>query len=488
MSGIEYNAPAGAGVGGSATATYTNVKDFGATGDGTTDDTNAVKDAVTALPTDGGVLYFPPGTYIVAPETGAGATIKPQKPITILGAGPGISIVKTKGGVVTDDGVDWRLTRLVGKTTVRDISFYAPDTLVTDGDLTAILVDDAAGTEVSLFNVETKRFNFHIRNTSGYTNTPKINVVNCKLDGGSIGLQGGSDQVIRSFGINAPDATKLFVTGTVFDSLGSNEPVDGANHHHCIYVSNDTPFIITNNRFLNHIDGRHIQFNGAMSVPSTQYNIIKGNYFGPYQVTGNNCVQTAYTGITLIEGNVFQTGDTTTAPTSDLVIDGPVRILDNLFIGDGPALGGFHVSTVADADNDVIEIRGNTFKGDRAQAVRISSSTNMLTVTDNYFTNNMLAHVRLEGTATDAVFSQNRFKATAGDQCIRVASGTHARLRANDNEFNGGACGIQIDAGVTVSLFYTRDNEFVGQTTAAITKTGTVTTESAKGNIGYADV
>lgn len=473
---------------GAGSADFTNVKDYGAVGDGSTNDSAAVDSAVAALPAAGGILYFPPGTYIVDPDAGGGASLDPERPILLLGAGPGISIVKAASGVDPGDGTDYRLARIRGRTTVRDISFHGPDTMPVTSDITGFLIEDQPGTEVLFDNVETKRLNFHIRNTAGYVNTPRVTVINSRLDGDSIGLQGGADEVIASFGINCPDATQLTVDNCVFDGLGSDEPVEGANHHHCIYVGNETPFVITNNKFLNHIDGRHIQFNGAMSVPTENYNIIAHNYFGPYQVGGNNCVQTAYTGVTLIHGNDFNTGNTTAAPTSDLVIDGPVKIIDNIFRGDGPALGGYHISTVSDALNDRIEIRGNTFKGDRAQAVRISSTGNQLVVGDNYFTNNMLAHVRLEGDTTDATFSNNIFKATSGDQCIRVASGTHPRLRVNDNEFNGGAAGIQLDAGTTVTLFYTRDNEFTGQSTAAITKSGTVTTESAKGNIGYADV
>src|SRR5207247_11386284 len=42
-----------------------NVKDFGATGNGTTDDRLAIVAAVAALPTTGGAMPFPPGTYLV---------------------------------------------------------------------------------------------------------------------------------------------------------------------------------------------------------------------------------------------------------------------------------------------------------------------------------------------------------------------------------------------------------------------------------------
>lgn len=46
------------------TAPFYNVADYGATGDGTTDDTSAIEDAIAAADaTNGGTIYFPPGTY-----------------------------------------------------------------------------------------------------------------------------------------------------------------------------------------------------------------------------------------------------------------------------------------------------------------------------------------------------------------------------------------------------------------------------------------
>ena len=42
-----------------------SVQDFGAKGDGTTDDTSAILAAIAAMPANGAGLNFPPGTYIV---------------------------------------------------------------------------------------------------------------------------------------------------------------------------------------------------------------------------------------------------------------------------------------------------------------------------------------------------------------------------------------------------------------------------------------
>ncbi len=43
-----------------------NVKDYGATGNGTTNDTTAILNAIVDIPTNAGVLYFPRGVYIVS--------------------------------------------------------------------------------------------------------------------------------------------------------------------------------------------------------------------------------------------------------------------------------------------------------------------------------------------------------------------------------------------------------------------------------------
>lgn len=60
LSSAKFNADAKAWI----RAGVVNVKDYGAVGDGVTDDSTAILAAIAALPSSYGVLYFPPGLYI----------------------------------------------------------------------------------------------------------------------------------------------------------------------------------------------------------------------------------------------------------------------------------------------------------------------------------------------------------------------------------------------------------------------------------------
>lgn len=85
-----------------------NVKDFGAIGDGITDDTQAFLDAIAAVPEMGGVVFVPPGTYIISQTlilgNGTNTTVSDYNNIALIGSGgtlwAGIAIPNYYAGTI----------------------------------------------------------------------------------------------------------------------------------------------------------------------------------------------------------------------------------------------------------------------------------------------------------------------------------------------------------------------------------------------------
>ncbi len=87
-----------------AVSVYKNVKAFGAIGDGVAVDTVAIQAALDSIATDGGGIFFPPGTYLTGTLTVAGN-------VTIMGIG---------GDLILEDGTDAPLlTVIAGAENVR---------------------------------------------------------------------------------------------------------------------------------------------------------------------------------------------------------------------------------------------------------------------------------------------------------------------------------------------------------------------------------
>jgi hypothetical protein len=99
-----------------ATTAIYDVRQFGATGDGRTDDTAAIQAAIDASPATGGTVMLPPGIYIVAPTRTKGIDFTSN--LRVIGAGER-SVIKIK-----DHAGNWqRLFAPRGGASVENVSF-----------------------------------------------------------------------------------------------------------------------------------------------------------------------------------------------------------------------------------------------------------------------------------------------------------------------------------------------------------------------------
>jgi hypothetical protein len=88
---------------------WISANNFGAKGDGTTNDTVAIQNALNSL-TSGGTLYIPPGTYILSAAAGtdAFAAIGVPSNVRIVGAGVSATYIKQSGSLANKDLVSSR--------------------------------------------------------------------------------------------------------------------------------------------------------------------------------------------------------------------------------------------------------------------------------------------------------------------------------------------------------------------------------------------
>jgi hypothetical protein len=156
-----------------------NVKDFGATGDGSTNDTTAVQAAATAAVTRiasvgssipfGACLYFPAGTYRIAGTLSTivigSTTDSDQKSLTIIGDGPGVShIFQTTNNA---GFVDVELANRSGRLNVFDLSVF-----------------NVASTQVS----SSAAFKVSVTETGNNISHPNLDVRNVYIGGIADGL------------------------------------------------------------------------------------------------------------------------------------------------------------------------------------------------------------------------------------------------------------------------------------------------------------
>ncbi|MGY9013681.1 MAG: glycosyl hydrolase family 28-related protein [Rhodospirillales bacterium] len=148
---------------------WINVKASGATGDGSTDDAAAINTAIALIPSAGGVLYFPEGTYRTT-----GKHSITGKPITIIGAGMDVTRIRWE---VASGGFDITTTGHTNgwQTNIRDLTLQTNQTGGGTGiKVTSVFTAGQVDPSVTLTNIH---LSGHTDFTTHWTNG--IHLLDC---------------------------------------------------------------------------------------------------------------------------------------------------------------------------------------------------------------------------------------------------------------------------------------------------------------------
>ena len=125
-----------------------NVKLFGAKGDGATDDSIAIRTALQALPTGGGEIYFPPGTYLLTQDGDNAFCLNLPDKVMLRGSGRGATTLQ----LANNQGLFARPLSATSRSgiTIRDLTIDG-NRLGQSGDIEqqhGLFLDQCAGTVI----------------------------------------------------------------------------------------------------------------------------------------------------------------------------------------------------------------------------------------------------------------------------------------------------------------------------------------------------
>jgi hypothetical protein len=451
-----------------------NVKEHGAVGDGKANDTTAIQTAIAVLPAAGGVVLFPAGTYLVTPGAPAFSV---GSGVVLEGEGHRASVIKS----INNPAAEGRFFDIGGgRVEFRDLSFAGPATFGGPKIVTAVRATNVAGIEVCLRNCGAYGMNRVAQMWSGQSQT--IEMLGCDFDAEDIGNKEGAAQDASNCVLGPNVGGGVIARDCRFRRWGSNT-TEGSNKNHVLYLCNETPLLVDGCRFEEHRDGRYIQVNGSAEGAPTagNYWMIGNSFFGK-QVVQNIAVQTSPS----IRGTVadceFKTDKTSIEPQGDVMICACTF--------KGGAANTFYTIQMQ-APSCKVEVRDCAFLGSTEIDIYLLESSCELDVSDCEFReSSSYAHICTETgkTGTEIRVSDCLFKVKAGATAIRHEAGTVAYLRIQGAVLKGGQRGLFLVGGSTVTLLALQSNHLFEQSTAGVTKSGTVTTETSLGNIGYSDV
>lgn len=259
LSQLSYLSPATSAVARSAQSKFqdvVSVKDFGAAGDGATDDTAAINAALASIATTGGTLYFPAGKYVVS---GSGLSLDQSglssgdtlTRVNLLGAGMGNTEIyyTGSGSALTYTGAA-TLPGLLAYAQIEKIRFQGTST--TTAALVGLYV--SYGAQIAIRDCLMENFYYGLSLSNCYS----MEINNCIIIGNSIGVYA---QAVGASNFNDPQQL-TFISCEI-----ANNANGGAFFYDCACV-----------QFL----GGAIEENGQTGSASERYGV------SVYQSTGGS--------------------------------------------------------------------------------------------------------------------------------------------------------------------------------------------------------
>lgn len=235
-----------------------NVHDFGARGDGITDDTKAIQSALDAAETGGGTVYMPAGEYRVKGDGDAGhGALLIRDNVTLTGDGMGMTVVKVV------DGYSDKLTGIIRTpsgqvnhdVTIRDLSIdgnRAKTSNEIDGFFAGVKPDDPrADTNITVERVE-------IRDCSRYGFDPHERINNLNISDG-ISHDNGYDGV----------AYDMIIGGTLKNMVTYDNDRHGINvvtSSRDVLLENNVSYDNGRNGFVTQRGSDHLTWTGDVTI------------------------------------------------------------------------------------------------------------------------------------------------------------------------------------------------------------------------------